>query len=61
LYRNDIPIELKSIVNEYLFPALTNYTVRVAVELWFSHKKAIREFGHISDADVSQVSDMKTF
>ena len=40
-------------------PALTNQTIREAVSLWMSNKdEAIRIYGHISNWNVSNVTDM---
>ena len=40
-------------------PTLTNQTIREAVSLWMSNKdNAIRIYGHISNWNVSNVTDM---
>jgi hypothetical protein len=63
LFRKNVPVELRSLVSLYLGLPLSNFAFRTAVKLWFSNKvgdrqRVIKEFGHISDWNVSQVTDM---
>ncbi len=59
LFRSNIPVELRMIVKSYLLPQMTNETIRQAVDLWISDRvKAMRMYGHISDWNTSQVTNM---
>ena len=59
LYQWDIPVELRRIIQAYIFKSLDNQTIVRAVYLWFTNQRcALDEFGHISDWKTTGVTHM---
>ena len=58
---NKISIALSMFITDFVKEPIDDYNIKEAIKLWFSKKyknKCIEQYGHISDWDVSRVTNM---
>jgi len=56
----NLPLDIVRYINKFLNKPLNDETIRTAVKLWFSdQEECIKIYGHISEWNVFNVTDMK--